>query len=176
MGFVNNQLNLKSIVNFSIIRLVMKQIVQYHPVNKKQSLTSLIQFVFCSVSLESFDGVENPPITSTRYVDESDPDIVYHSSMSAHSKKQDDVVTIGVHDLVLNDKCSVFDDENCEKVFVSVEFLNYPMEELETPLSLVKGEPNKKYSFNFQKGFFRRIFFISFFLNSFFLFKRFSNT
>ncbi len=60
-------------------------------------------------------------------------------------------MTIGVHDLVLNEKCSVFADETCEKVFVSVEFLNYPPEELETPLSLIKGEPNKKYSFNFQK-------------------------
>jgi len=88
--------------------------------------------------------------------------------MSAHSKKQDDVVTIGVHDLVLNDKCSVFDDENCEKVYVSVEFLNYPPEDLETPLSLVKGEPNKNYSFNFQKGFFRRIFLIFFLIHFFF--------
>jgi len=72
--------------------------------------------------------------------------------MPMHAKKQDDIVTIGVHELVLNEKCSVFDDDNCEKVFVSVEFLNYAPEELETPLSLVKGEPNKKYSFNFQKG------------------------
>lgn len=87
-----------------------------------------------------------------RYVDDSDPDIIYHGSTPSTTKKKDDVVTIGVHDLVLNDKCSVFEDENCEKVFVSVEFLNYPPEELETPLSLVKGEPNKKYSFNFQKG------------------------
>ena len=39
------------------------------------------------------------------------------------------------------------------KVFVNVKFLNYPSEELETPLSLVKREPNKKYSFNFQRGF-----------------------
>lgn len=92
-----------------------------------------------------------PPITSTRYVDESDPDIIYQSTSTANSKKADDVVTIGVHDLVLNDRCNVFDDDDYEKVFVSVEFLNY-QEELETPLSLIKGEPNKKLSFNFQKG------------------------
>ncbi|CAF1517290.1 unnamed protein product, partial [Rotaria sordida] len=61
--------------------------------------------------------------------------------------------TIGVHDLVLNDKCSVFDNDNCEKVFVSVEFLDYPQEALETPYALVKGEPNTKYSFNFQTDF-----------------------
>jgi len=104
--------------------------------------------------LESFDEADNPPITSTRYFVESDPYIIYHSSMPANTKKADDVVTIGVHELVLNEKCSVFDDENCEKVFVSVEFLNYPPEELETPLSLAIGEPNQNYSFNFQKGFF----------------------
>jgi hypothetical protein len=74
--------------------------------------------------------------------------------MPAHTKKQDDVVTIGVHELELNEKCSVFGDETCDKVFVSVEFLNYPAEELETPVSLAIGEPNQKYSFNFQKGFF----------------------
>ena len=86
-----------------------------------------------------------------RYVDDSDPDIIYHSTSTANSRKADDVVTIGVHDLVLNGRCAVFDDENYEKVFVSVEFLNY-QEELETPLSLIKGEPYKKLSFNFQKG------------------------
>lgn len=88
-----------------------------------------------------------------RYVDDSDPDIVYHGSTPSTTKKKDDIVTIGVQDLVLNEKCSVFNDDECEKVFVSVEFLNYPPEELETPLSLAKGEPNKKYSFNFQKQF-----------------------
>jgi hypothetical protein len=86
-----------------------------------------------------------------RYVDESDPDIVYHGSAPSNTKKADDVVTIGVHELVLNEKCPVFENDDCEKVFVSVEFLDYPPEQLETPLSLVKGEPNKKYSFNFQK-------------------------
>jgi hypothetical protein len=94
--------------------------------------------------------VEIPPVTSTRYVDESDPDIVYHRTTPVNTKKRDDVVTIGVHTLVLNENCSVFDDENCEKVFVGVEFLDYPPEELETPYALVKGEPNTKYSFNFQ--------------------------
>ena len=101
--------------------------------------------------LESLDDAESAPPVSMRYVDDSDPDIVYHSSMPANAKKADDVVTIGVHDLTLNERCAVFEDDDCEKVFVSVEFLDYPAEELETPLSLVKGEPNKKYSFNFQK-------------------------
>jgi len=96
--------------------------------------------------------VEIPPVTSTRYVDESDPDIIYQRATPVNTKKRDDVVTIGVHTLVLNEKCSVFDDDNCEKVFVGVEFLDYPPEELETPYALVKGEPNTKYSFNFQKS------------------------
>jgi hypothetical protein len=69
------------------------------------------------------------------------------------NRKRDDIVTIGVHDLVLNERCTVFDDDNCEKVFVSVEFLDYPAQDLETPLALPKVEPNTKYSFNFQKGF-----------------------
>jgi hypothetical protein len=92
-------------------------------------------------------------MASYRYVDESDPDIGYQSSMPSSTKKADDVVTIGVHELVLNEKCPVFYDDNFEKVFVSVDFLDYPVEELETPLSLLKGKPNKKYSFNFQKEF-----------------------
>ena len=78
--------------------------------------------------------------------------LIYHSTTSTNPKKRDDIVTIGVHDLVLNENCSVFDDENCEKVFVGVEFLDYPAEQLETPYALVKGEPNTKYSFNFQTG------------------------
>jgi hypothetical protein len=93
-----------------------------------------------------FPLIHIPQITST-----PSTTIIYPRSRQANTKKQDDVVTIGVHDLVLNEKCPVFDDENSEKIFVSVEFLNYPAEELETPLSLVKGKPNKKYSFNFQK-------------------------
>lgn len=97
------------------------------------------------------DEADNIPIASKPYVDESDPDIIYQSTSTSNSKKADDVVTIGVHDLVLNDQCPVFDNDDCEKVFVSVEFLKY-QEELETPLSLIKGEPNKKLSFNFQKG------------------------
>lgn len=87
-----------------------------------------------------------------RYVDDSDPDIVYQNNTTPTNKRGDDVVTIGVHDLVLNENCSVFDKNECEKVFVSVEFLDYPAEELETPYALPKGEPNTKYSFNFQKG------------------------
>ena len=87
-----------------------------------------------------------------RYVDDSDPDIVYQNNTTPTNRKGDDVVTIGVHDLVLNKNCSVFDKNECEKVFVSVEFLDYPAEELETPYALPKGEPNTKYSFNFQKG------------------------
>ncbi|CAF0822799.1 unnamed protein product [Rotaria sordida] len=106
-----------------------------------------------AVSPESSDDVVNPSGTSTRYVDESDPDIIYQTSTPKNTKKENDVVTIGVHDLVLNDKCSVFDNDNCEKVFVSVEFLDYPQEALETPYALVKGEPNTKYSFNFQTDF-----------------------
>ncbi|CAF1246828.1 unnamed protein product, partial [Didymodactylos carnosus] len=65
-------------------------------------------------------------------------------------KRLRDNVTIGVHELVLNDRCPIFHDANCEKVFISVEFLNYT-EELETPCSLQKCDPNVKYSFNFQK-------------------------
>ncbi|UJR37682.1 hypothetical protein I4U23_030377 [Adineta vaga] len=102
-----------------------------------------------TISPESSD-VETGPITSTRVVDESDPDIIYQSTASANSNKQEDVVTIGVNDLVLNENCPIFDDDNCEKVFVSVEFLDYE-KELETPYSLVKGEPNTKYSFGFQE-------------------------
>ncbi|CAF3169233.1 unnamed protein product [Rotaria socialis] len=103
-----------------------------------------------TVSPDSYDDVDNPPIPTTRYVDESDPDIVYQGSTPINSKKLDDTVTIGVHELVLNDKCSVFADDNCEKVFVSVEFLNYPAEDLETPYALPKGEPKQRHSFNFQ--------------------------
>ncbi|CAF4197807.1 unnamed protein product, partial [Rotaria sordida] len=98
----------------------------------------------------SSDDVVNPTNATTRYVDNSESDIVYQISMSKSTKKGDDVVTIGVHELVLNEKCPVFDDDNCEKVFVSVEFLDYPAEYLETPYALVKGEPNTKYSFDFQ--------------------------
>ncbi|CAF3549757.1 unnamed protein product [Adineta steineri] len=105
-----------------------------------------------TLSPESSDETENHPVTSTRYVDESDPDIVYHSTTPISTKKREDVVTIGIHDLVLNANCPVFEDENCEKVFVSVEFLDYPPQELETPYALGKGEPNTKYSFNFQKN------------------------
>ena len=103
--------------------------------------------------LESIpDETENEPISSMRYVDESDPDIIYQNSMRSTDKHQEDTVTIGVHELVLNENCPVFEDDNCEKVFVGVEFLDYPAEELETPYALPKGEPNTKYSFNFQKG------------------------
>lgn len=61
-------------------------------------------------------------------------------------------MTIGVHKLSLNDRCPVFDDDEHEKVFVSVEFLDFPPEELETPYALPKGVPNSNYSFNFQKS------------------------
>ncbi|CAF1261553.1 unnamed protein product [Rotaria sp. Silwood1] len=112
-----------------------------HPVHSETSGT---------VSPGSSDDVVNPSNATTPYVDDSEPDIIYQPSMSRNTKKGDDVVTIGVHDLILTDRCSVFDDENCEKVFVSVEFLDYPAEDLETPYALVKGTPNTKYSFNFQ--------------------------
>lgn len=36
---------------------------------------------------------------------------------------------------------------------MSVELLHYPPEDLETPVSLMKGEPNQKYSFNFQQDY-----------------------
>ncbi|CAF2968203.1 unnamed protein product [Rotaria sp. Silwood2] len=112
-----------------------------HPATSETSRT---------VSPVSSDEVVNPSVAATPYVDDSEPDIVYQTSISRNPKKGDDIVTIGVHDLVLNNRCSVFDDDNCEKVFVSVEFLDYPAEALETPYALVKGEPNTKYSFNFQ--------------------------
>lgn len=127
----------------------MKSIVQSHLVGEK---TISFDFTPICCILESLDDAEIPPITSKPYVDESDPDIIYQSTSTTNSKKADDVVTIGVHELVLNEQCSVFDNDDCETVFVSVEFLNYQAE-LETPLSLIKGEPNKKLSFNFQKGF-----------------------
>ncbi|CAF0993231.1 unnamed protein product [Didymodactylos carnosus] len=66
--------------------------------------------------------------------------------------KQEDRVTLGVHDLVLYDHCSIFDDNDYEKIYVSIEFLNYPSEELETPYSLPKEVPYTTYTFNFQKG------------------------
>ncbi|CAF1212430.1 unnamed protein product [Adineta steineri] len=69
---------------------------------------------------ESSDEVENHSTKSTRYNDKSDPDIVSQSATPISTKKREDVVTIGIHDLVLNANCPVFEDENCEKVFVSV--------------------------------------------------------
>jgi hypothetical protein len=89
--------------------------------------------------------------------------------MPTRTKKRDDIVTIGVHDLVLNEDCPVFDDDKCEKVFVSVEFLDYKAEDLETPYALDKGEPNTKYSFNFQTGLKNFIYVIFIYIN--FLFK-----
>ena len=109
-----------------------------------------LTFVF---HLESVDEDHSSPVITTPYVDESESDIVYQASIAANAKRRGDIVTIGIHDLVLNEKCSVFDDENCENVFVSVDgFLGFPPEVLETPNSLYKGEPNQKYSFNFQNG------------------------
>jgi hypothetical protein len=87
-----------------------------------------------------------------RQVEESDQDIVYNGTAAARTRRSADAVTIGVHELTLNEKCSIFEDDRCEKVFVSVEFLNYPADQLETPYALPKGEPNTKYSFNFQTG------------------------
>ena len=63
-----------------------------------------------------------------------------------------DRATIGVHDLVLNKTCSVFNNNNYEKIFVSIEFLNSPLKEIETPFSLPKEKPYTKYRFNFVKG------------------------
>ncbi|CAF0928068.1 unnamed protein product, partial [Didymodactylos carnosus] len=97
------------------------------------------------------ESIRDETTNRTTMPDESDPDIIYQTSISRQPNTKRDNVTIGVHELVLNDKCPIFDDENCEKVFVSVEFLNYT-EELETPYSLQKRDPNVKYSFNFQKG------------------------
>ena len=104
------------------------------------------------VSLESQHDDDDAPNIPGRYVDESDPDIVYQNLRSRRAEKREDIITLGVHELSLNENCSVFDNNDCEKVFVSVDFLDYPPEELETPYSLDKGEPNTKYSFNFQKG------------------------
>lgn len=109
-----------------------------------------IHKLISALSLESPDDVDSRPATTMRYVDESDPDIIYPQSMPTTTKRPDDIVTIGVHDLTLNENCPVFTDDNCEKVFVSVEFLDYTGENLETPYALVKGEPNVKHSFNFQ--------------------------
>lgn len=96
--------------------------------------------------------MDTPAVTSTPYVDESDPDIVYRGTTSASSTKRDDVVTIGVRDLVLNNRCPIFDNDDAEKVFVSVNFLDFPLHELETPYSLAKDKPNTTYNFGFQKG------------------------
>ncbi|CAF1185735.1 unnamed protein product [Adineta ricciae] len=119
-----------------------------HPPNAEQSIEDETNH---TMTPESSD-IDPDPTKSTRYVDESDPDIIYRSTTSANSTKQDDVVTIGVHHLVLNENCSIFDDDQRDKVFVSVEFSN-DREALDTPLSLIKGEPNSKYNFGFQTGY-----------------------
>ena len=71
------------------------------------------------------------------------------------SKIEDDHayrVTLALHDLMLYDNCSIYDDDDYQKIFISINFLNYPSEELETPKALPKKQPFTMYSFDFQKG------------------------
>ena len=106
------------------------------------------RFVEFSFRSDSNIGDDHSPPRPGPYVDDSEPDIVYEGAQ----KNNGDIVTIGVHELDLNERCSVFADDDREKVFVSVEFLDFPLEALETPYALPKGTPNTKYSFNFQQG------------------------
>lgn len=68
------------------------------------------------------------------------------------SANQDYQITISIHDLMLYDNCTTFDDDNYTQIFISFDFLKYPPEDLETPNSLPKGEPFTVYPFNFNKS------------------------
>jgi hypothetical protein len=92
--------------------------------------------------------------TSARCNDKSDRDLIHQRLRTPPTINEDkNKVTICVHDLTLNKHCLIFNDNNYEKIFVSVEFLNYPIKELETPCSLPKDKPYTKYAFNFIKGY-----------------------
>ncbi|CAF3665994.1 unnamed protein product [Rotaria sp. Silwood1] len=72
------------------------------------------------------------------------------------SKIKDDQahrVTLAIHDLMLYDNCSIYDDDDYANIFISINFLDYPPEELETPEALPKKRPFTMYSFNFQKDY-----------------------
>ena len=68
------------------------------------------------------------------------------------SKIEDDRVTLAVHDLILYDNCPIYEDDDYANIFISINFLNYPLEELETPEVCQKKRPFTLYPFNFQKG------------------------
>ncbi|CAF3666009.1 unnamed protein product [Rotaria sp. Silwood1] len=72
------------------------------------------------------------------------------------SKIEDDHghrVIFAIHDLMLYDNCPIYDDDDYANIFISINFLNYPPEELETPEAIPKKRPFTMYSFNFQKDY-----------------------
>ncbi|CAF3810126.1 unnamed protein product [Rotaria sordida] len=63
-------------------------------------------------------------------------------------------VTLAIHDLMLYNNCPIYDDDDYANIFISINFLNYPPEERETPEALPKKRPFTVYCFNFQKDYF----------------------
>lgn len=61
-------------------------------------------------------------------------------------------MTICVHYLMLRDDASVLQDATVKMLYIEYRFLDYPIEELETPFSLPKVASPNTIQYNFEKG------------------------
>lgn len=55
----------------------------------------------------------------------------------------------------LEPDCALLEDSLVKLLYVEYRFLDYPMEELETPFSLPKKAPPEKIEFEFEKGIYK---------------------
>lgn len=62
------------------------------------------------------------------------------------------LITIRVSHLQLQADSALLQDSLVKLLYVEYRFLDYPLEELETPFSLPKKGPPDKIEFNFEKG------------------------
>ncbi|XP_054715409.1 protein fantom-like [Uloborus diversus] len=85
--------------------------------------------------------------------DNSTDDDKEHSLKSKLDSGKLTTITITVSYLILNEDAAVLADDSIKMLYVEYRFLDYPLEELETPFSLPKVEPPEKINFNFEKVF-----------------------
>ncbi|XP_077868086.1 protein fantom-like [Saccoglossus kowalevskii] len=71
----------------------------------------------------------------------------------ASSTGNDNVVTVAVFSLMLDEESDVMQDDKIQRLYVEYRFLGVDPAELETPFSLPKPKPNQRISYNFKKNF-----------------------
>ncbi|CAF1193133.1 unnamed protein product [Rotaria sordida] len=111
-----------------------------------------------SKTLQTSYGWKKEIVTTVQHQSNILTENIDRSTFNTETSKIEDEqarrVTLAIHDLMLYNNCPIYDDDDYANIFISINFLNYPPEERETPEALPKKRPFTVYCFNFQKDYF----------------------